>query len=75
VYGAATAQVVERYRHQFGCPTLPREWRGIWSDTHLVWIEQSAAPWMVGVQFHPEFQPTLHPVFRAWLTAGSDEQV
>lgn len=45
--------------------------------TEMVELPQSAHPWFVGVQFHPEFKSTPwngHPLFNAFVKAALDHQ-
>jgi CTP synthase len=45
--------------------------------TEIVELPQSAHPWYVGVQFHPEFKSTPwdgHPLFNAYVRAALDQQ-
>jgi CTP synthase len=45
--------------------------------TEIVELPQSAHPWFVGVQFHPEFKSTPwdgHPLFNAFVKAALDHQ-
>jgi CTP synthase len=45
--------------------------------TEMVELPQSAHPWYVGVQFHPEFKSTPwdgHPLFNAFIKAALDYQ-
>ncbi|MBK7004435.1 MAG: CTP synthase [Burkholderiales bacterium] len=45
--------------------------------TEMVELPQSAHPWYVGVQFHPEFKSTPwngHPLFNAFIKAALDHQ-
>ncbi len=67
IYASSSYRITERYRHRFGCPQIPPDWIGITTNTHYIWIEHTSHPWMVGVQFHPEFHATPHPLFRDWL--------
>jgi len=46
--------------------------------TEIVELPQSAHPWFVGVQFHPEFKSTPwdgHPLFNAFIKAALDHHV
>ncbi|MDB5889260.1 MAG: synthase [Polaromonas sp.] len=48
------------------------------SLTEIVELPQSAHPWFVGVQFHPEFKSTPwagHPLFNAYIKAALDHQL
>ena len=74
--------VYERHRHRFEYNNAYREWleargllcSGVSPDGQLVEItEVEDHPWMVGVQFHPEFRSRLdrpHPLFRAFIGAA-----
>ena len=45
--------------------------------TEIVELPQTAHPWFVGVQFHPEFKSTPwagHPLFNAYIKAALDHQ-
>ena len=45
--------------------------------TEMIELPQSAHPWFVGVQFHPEFKSTPwngHPLFNAFIKAALDHQ-
>jgi CTP synthase len=45
--------------------------------TEMVELPQSAHPWFVGVQFHPEFKSTPwngHPLFNAFIKAALEHQ-
>ncbi len=45
--------------------------------TEIVELPQSAHPWFVGVQFHPEFKSTPwdgHPLFNAFIKAALEHQ-
>ncbi len=45
--------------------------------TEIVELPQSAHPWFVGVQFHPEFKSTPwdgHPLFNAFIKAAVEHQ-
>ncbi|PHM19283.1 MAG: CTP synthetase [Curvibacter sp. PD_MW3] len=45
--------------------------------TEIVELPQSAHPWFVGVQFHPEFKSTPwdgHPLFNAFIKAALEQQ-
>ncbi len=45
--------------------------------TEMVELPQSVHPWVIGVQFHPEFKSTPwngHPLFNAFIKAALDHQ-
>ena len=75
-------QVDERHRHRFEVNNAYRDllaeagmvFSGLSPDGRLVEIVELADhPWMLGTQFHPEFQSRPnkpHPLFRAFLTAA-----
>jgi len=45
--------------------------------TEIVELPQSAHPWFIGVQFHPEFKSTPwagHPLFNAYIKAALEHQ-
>ena len=78
--------IVERHRHRY---ELNNQYRlqlesaglcfsGVSPDENLVEIaEVTDHPWMVGSQFHPEFQSkplTPHPLFREFIAAVLDYQ-
>ncbi|MGE3855211.1 MAG: CTP synthase [Planctomycetota bacterium] len=75
-------QVHERHRHRFEfnpayrmrCESHGLRFSGINPETSLVEIAEVVAhPWMVGVQFHPEYRskPTkAHPLFRGFVAAA-----
>ena len=45
--------------------------------TEIVELPQSAHPWFVGVQFHPEFKSTPwggHPLFKSFIAAALKHQ-
>jgi CTP synthase len=77
-------QVCERHRHRFEfnpayrmrCEAAGIEFSGINPETGLIEIaEVPNHPWMLGVQFHPEFQSKpnrAHPLFRAFIAAATD---
>ncbi len=79
-YGAG--EVLERHRHRFEFNNAYREplqetgllASGLSPDGRLVEIvEQVEHPFMVGVQFHPEFRSrpqSPHPLFHAFVTAA-----
>ena len=79
-YGAA--EVVERHRHRYEFNNAYREplhevgmlASGLSPDGRLVEIvEQTDHPFMVGVQFHPEFRSrpqTPHPLFNGFVGAA-----
>lgn len=76
-----TQQISERHRHRYEFNNQYREEMaqngfivsGVLRDEQLCEISEVAHhPWMVGVQFHPEFKskPTdPHPLFRAFIRA------
>ncbi len=80
-YGAT--EVVERHRHRFEFNNKYREplqeagllASGLSPDGRLVEIvEQVEHPFMVGVQFHPEFRSRPqepHPLFRTFVTSAA----
>ena len=73
--------IVERHRHRYELNNQYRSqlesaglcFSGVSPDESLVEIaEVTDHPWMVGSQFHPEFQSkplTPHPLFREFITA------
>ncbi len=75
-------EVIERHRHRYEfnseykeiCEKKGLRVVGTLRNKHLVEIvEIEDHPWMVGVQFHPEFQskPTApHPLFKAFIGAA-----
>ena len=75
-------QVEERHRHRFEVNNAYRDmlaeagmvFSGLSPDGRLVEIVELADhPWMLGTQFHPEFQSRPnrpHPLFRAFLAAA-----
>ena len=77
-----TATVTERHRHRFEFNNEYRKpleengmvFSGLSPDGNLVEIsELSSHPWMIGVQFHPEFRSRLdrpHPLFRDFVGAA-----
>jgi CTP synthase len=77
-------QVMERHRHRFEVNNDYREsleesgliMSGLSPDGQLVeTVEASSHPFMVGVQFHPEFQSRPnrpHPLFREFISAAKD---
>src|ERR1700722_12841526 len=79
-YGAT--RISERHRHRWefnniykdDCEKRGLSFSGILEDGHLCEIaEVKDHPWMVGVQFHPEFKskPTdPHPLFRDFIAAA-----
>jgi len=80
-----TEQVEGRHRHRFEVNNAYRDllsqagmiFSGLSPDRRLVEIvELEEHPWMLGTQFHPEFQsrPTQpHPLFIAFLRAAMEE--
>ncbi len=80
IYG--TSVISERHRHRFefndafkeACEAKGLVCSGILENSHLCEItEVSDHPWMLGVQYHPEFQskPTEpHPLFSAFIQAA-----
>ncbi len=80
IYGSRL--VSERHRHRFefnnafkeACETKGLICSGILENSHLCEIaEVKGHPWMLGVQYHPEFQskPTEpHPLFSAFIEAA-----
>ncbi len=76
-----TTRISERHRHRFefnnlykdDCEAKGLTLSGILEDGHLCEIaEVNDHPWMLGVQFHPEFKskPTdPHPLFREFIAA------
>lgn len=76
-----TAQVHERHRHRYEfnnhyLDTLKEKGLvigGLNPDRNLVEIAEVAAhPWMLGAQFHPEFQSKpnkAHPLFKSFIAA------
>ncbi len=83
-YGVDAVQ--ERHRHRFEFNNAYREilheagliYSGLSPDGRLVEIVEFADhPWMVGSQFHPEFQTRLHrphPLFCGFIKAAIDRQ-
>jgi len=77
-----TEQVEGRHRHRFEVNNAYREllaeagmvFSGLSPDGRLVEVVELADhPWMLGTQFHPEFQSRPnrpHPLFRAFLAAA-----
>lgn len=75
-------KILERHRHRYefnnqykkDCEQLGLVFSGIYEDGHLCEIaEIRDHPWMVGVQYHPEFisKPTdPHPLFREFIKAA-----
>ena len=75
-------QMHERHRHRFEfnpayrmrCETHGLRFSGINPETSLVEIAEVVDhPWMVGVQFHPEYRSKpnrAHPLFRHFITAA-----
>ncbi len=81
-----TTRISERHRHRFEFNNLYKDQceekglvlSGILEDGHLCEIaEVKDHPWMVGVQFHPEFKskPTeAHPLFRDFIASVIDHK-
>ncbi len=79
-YGAKV--ISERHRHRYEFNSAFREelekaglvFSGTWAETGLMEIvEVKNHPFMVGSQFHPEFQSRPHrphPLFAAWMKAA-----
>lgn len=79
-------RISERHRHRYEFNNLYKDdceknglmLSGILEDGHLCEIaEVKDHPWMVGVQFHPEFKskPTeAHPLFRDFIAATIQQQ-
>jgi CTP synthase len=77
-------QVLERHRHRLEFNNKYREafneagvvFSGVSPDNNLVEIcELKDHPWMLGVQFHPEFPSRPgrpHPLFREFINAAKD---
>ncbi len=75
-------RVAERHRHRFEfnpayrvrCEANGMRFAGINPETGLIEISEIVDhPWMVGVQFHPEFQSkpvAAHPLFRDFVAAA-----
>lgn len=73
--------VLERHRHRYEVNNSYRDaleqvgvvFSGVYKDKNLVEItELKDHPFMLGVQFHPEFQSSplrVHPLFRAFMKA------
>lgn len=73
--------VAERHRHRYEVNNAYREafekagvvFSGVYTEKNLVEItELKEHPFMVGTQFHPEFQSTplkVHPLFKAFMEA------
>ncbi len=78
--------IVERHRHRYELNNQYRSqlesaglcFSGVSPDESLVEIaEVTDHPWMVGSQFHPEFQSkplTPHPLFREFIASVLDDQ-
>ncbi|MFN0065091.1 MAG: glutamine amidotransferase-related protein, partial [Chlamydiales bacterium] len=86
-YAAYGAQVIsERHRHRYEFNNQYKKWAeekglllsGTFEDGNLCEIaEVIDHPWMVGVQFHPEFKsrPTEpHPLFRDFIAAAIEHK-
>ena len=85
IYGTV---VTERHRHRYEANVnyldLLREKGLVISAltqreqlTEIIELPQTAHPWFVGVQFHPEFKSTPwagHPLFNAYIKAALDHQ-
>ncbi|MBS0620474.1 MAG: CTP synthase [Verrucomicrobia bacterium] len=81
-----TNRISERHRHRYEFNNLYKDQSeerglhltGVLEDGHLCEIAEVADhPWMVGVQFHPEFKskPTdPHPLFRDFISAALEYQ-
>lgn len=81
-----TLRILERHRHRFEFNNLYKDQcqknglilSGVLEDGHLCEIaEVKDHPWMLGVQFHPEFKskPTdAHPLFRDFVAAMLENQ-
>jgi CTP synthase len=77
------ASVLERHRHRYEVNNIYKEnleragivFSGICSDMNLVEIaEVKDHPFMVGAQFHPEFQSgplNVHPLFKSFIEVAS----
>ena len=86
IYGSV---VTERHRHRYEAnvhylDTLRKSGLVISALTQreqlteIIELPQTAHPWFVGVQFHPEFKSTPwagHPLFNAYVKAALDHQV
>ncbi len=83
-YGST--RISERHRHRYefnnlykdSCEKMGLTLSGVLEDGHLCEIaEVKDHPWMVGVQFHPEFKskPTdPHPLFRDFIAAALEQK-
>ncbi len=81
----ASEEIHERHRHRYEFNNRYKEsfsakgviFSGIWEEENLVEImELKDHPWMVGVQFHPEFisKPlSPHPLFVSFLRAAREK--
>ena len=81
-----TPRISERHRHRYEFNNLYKDnceqnglmLSGVLEDGHLCEIaEVKDHPWMLGVQFHPEFKskPTeAHPLFRDFIAATIKQQ-
>ena len=77
-----TRQIEERHRHRFEVSAGPKAdfaakgmgFCGLSPDGQLVEVaENTLHPWMIGVQYHPEFKSKLfdsHPLFDAYIEAA-----
>jgi CTP synthase len=82
----ASTRISERHRHRWEFNNLYKEkceqkgliFSGVLEDSHLCEIaEIKEHPWMLGVQFHPEFKskPTEpHPLFRDFIATLIQQQ-
>jgi CTP synthase len=78
-----TLKIQERHRHRWEFNNLYKQryekagflFSGVWEDGDLCEIaEIPQHPWMLGVQYHPEFQSKPldpHPLFRDFIAAAS----
>lgn len=79
--------VLERHRHRYEVNNAYKEklgnvgvvFSGIYKDLDLVEVAEIANhPFMVGTQFHPEFQSTplkVHPLFRSFIESISKKRI
>ena len=84
IYGEE--QISERHRHRYEFNNRYTEqlekagltFSGVWEERSLLEIaEVQDHPWMIGVQYHPEFKskPTApHPLFESFVGAMIDHQ-